>query len=300
MQNQERENETMLTAAGEAAKKAAWAYLATTVGDQPKVRVVHPHWEGQSVWVATGRTSAKARQMERNSKVELFYQVQMPDLVHLTVTGRARFIEDAAEKQRLWSLFDYDLGQFFKGVADPDYGLLRIDADRIELTGLMEMTSGKPPRVWRRRTATSSARQRAFVNYAIKFEQAYASGDWSIIAPCFTDDAAYVVSGAEAFAGTYQSRDGILAYFASITAGLDKRFASREVIVLDGLEDRGDHVWMHWETIYRLNGAPDFHMQGESHAYFDGTQMRRLEDWIPPEVAERTAAYMAEHGGKLA
>jgi len=47
------------------------------------------------------------------------------------------------------------------------------------------------------------------------------------------------------------------------------------------------------------HGAPDFRMQGESRAYFDGSQMRRLEDWIPPEVAERTAAYMAEHGAKL-
>ena len=39
MQNQGRENEMLLTAAGGAAKKATWAYLATTVGDQPKVRI---------------------------------------------------------------------------------------------------------------------------------------------------------------------------------------------------------------------------------------------------------------------
>jgi hypothetical protein len=150
-----------------------------------------------------------------------------------------------------------------------------------------------------REHAKCSARQRVFINYAVKFEQAYASGDWSIIAPCFTEDAVYVVSGAEAFAGTYKGRDGVLAFFANITTALDKRFASREVVVLDGLEDRGDHVWMRWETIYKLKGAPDFRMQGESRAYFNGSQMCRLEDWIPPEVAERTAAYMAEHGAKL-
>lgn len=145
----------------------------------------------------------------------------------------------------------------------------------------------------------SSEHVRHFVNYAIKFEQAYASGDWSLIAPCFTVDAGYAVSGSEAFAGTHQGRDAILAYFAGVTGAFDKRFVSREVIVIDGLEDRGDHVWMRWETIYRLDGAPDLHMEGESRAYFDGAQMLRLEDWIPPEFAERTAAYMAEHGAKL-
>ena len=40
-------------------------------------------------------------------------------------------------------------------------------------------------------------------------------------------------------------------------------------------------------------------MEGESSAYFDGLRMRRLEDRIPPEFAERTMAYMTEHGAKL-
>ena len=50
--------------------KATWAYLATASGDQPKVRVVHPAIEGERVWVATGRNSAKARHLARNQKVE--------------------------------------------------------------------------------------------------------------------------------------------------------------------------------------------------------------------------------------
>jgi len=47
--------------AREVGAKATWAYLATIIGDQPKVRVVHPAIEGRRVWVATGRNSAKAR-----------------------------------------------------------------------------------------------------------------------------------------------------------------------------------------------------------------------------------------------
>jgi general stress protein 26 len=134
-----------------AASKATWAYLATTVGSQPKVRVVHPAFEGERVWVATGRGSAKARQIAKNSNVELFYQIGA-EMVHLTVTGKARFVEDMAEKKRIWNgkVFDYDLSQFWPaGPEADDFGLMLITPARIELTSLSEMTTGKKPEVWR-------------------------------------------------------------------------------------------------------------------------------------------------------
>jgi general stress protein 26 len=134
-----------------AATKAIWAYLATAVGSQPKVRVVHPAFEGQRVWVATGRASAKARHIDKNPKVELFYQIGA-EMVHLTVTGKAKFVEDLAEKKRIWNskLFDYDLAQFWPGGPESkDFGLMLITPDRVELTSLPEMTTGKKPEVWR-------------------------------------------------------------------------------------------------------------------------------------------------------
>jgi len=133
------------------ASKATWAYLATTIGNQPKVRVVHPAFEGERVWVATGRKSAKARQIAKNSKVELFYQIGA-EMVHLTVTGVARFVEDASDKKRIWDskVFDYDLSQFWPaGPSSDDFGLMLITPARVELTSLAEMTTGKKPEVWR-------------------------------------------------------------------------------------------------------------------------------------------------------
>lgn len=135
-----------------AAGKATWAYLATAVGDQPKVRVVHPAFEGERVWIATGRGSAKAQQVGKNSNVEMFYQVGA-DTVHLTVTGKAVFVEDLAEKKRVWDakLFDYDLSQFWPdGAEAKDFGLMLITPTRVELTSLPEMMTGKKPEVWRR------------------------------------------------------------------------------------------------------------------------------------------------------
>ena len=133
------------------AAKATWAYLATSVEGQPKVRVVHPACEGERVWVATGRASAKARHIDKNPRIELFYQIGA-DMIHLTVTGKAKFVEDVAEKKRVWNgkVFDYDLSQFWPGGPESkDFGLMLIEADRVELTSLAEMTTGKKPEVWR-------------------------------------------------------------------------------------------------------------------------------------------------------
>jgi general stress protein 26 len=133
------------------AAKATWAYLATADGNQPKVRVVHPAFEGERVWVGTGRTSPKAGHVTRNSNVELFYQIGA-DMVHLTVTGKAKFVEDLAEKKRIWDgkVFDYDLSQFWPaGPESSDFGLMLITPTRVELTSLPEMITGKKPEVWR-------------------------------------------------------------------------------------------------------------------------------------------------------
>ena len=135
----------------DAAQKATWAYLATANGDQPKVRVVHHAFEGERVWIATGRSSAKGKQIAKNSKVELFYQAG-PEFVHLTVTGRARFIDDPAEKKRVWEgkVFDYDLAQFWPGGHQaPEFGLMLVTPSRIELTSMMDMMQGKQPLLWR-------------------------------------------------------------------------------------------------------------------------------------------------------
>ena len=135
----------------ETAAKATWAYLATANGNQPKVRVVHPAFERERVWVATGRGSAKAGHVEKNSNVELFYQIG-PDMVHLTVTGKATFVEDLAEKKRIWDakIFDYDLSQFWpEGPTSKDLGLMLITPTRVELTSLPEMMTGKKPEIWR-------------------------------------------------------------------------------------------------------------------------------------------------------
>ena len=97
---------------------------------------------------------------------------------------------------------------------------------------------------------------RHVLNYAIKFEQAYAARDWTLIEPCFTPEATYVVSGAAAFAGTHEGREAVLRYFAAVTEGFDRRFDAREVLVVDGPAEREGCLWFRWAAIYHLAGAP--------------------------------------------
>lgn len=131
-----------------ASRKAVWAAVATTAGGAPRVRLVHPTWEGETLWFATGTSSPKVAQLRADPRVDLQYQVAPPDFVHVLVRGRAEIVTDAAEKARVWDVIDYDLGQFWPGgPADPDYTLVRVTPERVELS---EMFGMRNQRVWTR------------------------------------------------------------------------------------------------------------------------------------------------------
>ena len=139
----------------------------------------------------------------------------------------------------------------------------------------------------------------AFVNYVIRFEQAYAADDWSLIEPCFTEDASYVVTGAGAFAGTHSGREAVLAYFRNVMNGFDRRFGRRAVEATEGPYEREGVVKMPWVAIYKAPGAPDLRMEGESTVHFQGARIQRLEDHIPPASGEQALRWMGEHASKL-
>ena len=52
-------------AVDEACRKAVWAAVGTIDGNVPRVRMVHPTWEGDVLWFATGSGSPKARPISR-------------------------------------------------------------------------------------------------------------------------------------------------------------------------------------------------------------------------------------------
>jgi general stress protein 26 len=136
-----------------AARDSSRAYLATTDNGQPRVRVVFPAFEDRVLWIATQPRSAKALQIARDPRVELFFEVgtQRP-ITHLTVTGNARLISDLDERIRVWNLriFGYDLREFWpSGPDSKDLTLIHIDPLRVELGVQPAQWLGQKPEVWR-------------------------------------------------------------------------------------------------------------------------------------------------------
>ena len=129
-----------------AAKKAIWCALATVDGNEPRVRMVHPTWEGDTLWVATGPQTAKAQQILENGAVDIQFQVAPDDFVHLLVRGNAEVLSDQATRDRIWEVMDYDLAQFWPdGASSAEYCVIRVEPARVELS---EMFGTMNKRVW--------------------------------------------------------------------------------------------------------------------------------------------------------
>ncbi|MBT4159782.1 MAG: pyridoxamine 5'-phosphate oxidase family protein [Gammaproteobacteria bacterium] len=143
----EEERNDFFEAVDTACKKAIWCAIATVEGNEPRVRMVHPTWDGDVLWFATGPESPKARQMKDNPQVDIQYQVAPPDFFHVMVRGTAELITDQATKNHAWDAIDYDLTQFGStGPDDPNFLPIRITPTRVELS---EMFGSANQKVWR-------------------------------------------------------------------------------------------------------------------------------------------------------
>jgi general stress protein 26 len=142
----ESERADFFRAVAEASKRAVWCALATSSSCGARVRIVHPTWEGETLWFATGTTSPKVRHIDEDPRIELQYQVSPPDFVHILVRGVAKIVKDEEEKRRVWDVIDYDLSQFWSGgPEDRNYTLVRIEPQRVELS---KMFGALDKRVW--------------------------------------------------------------------------------------------------------------------------------------------------------
>jgi general stress protein 26 len=143
----EAEKQAFFSDVDEACKKAIWCAIATIDGDAPRVRMIHPTWDGDVLWFATGPDSPKAHQMRANSNVDIQYQVAPPDFIHVMVRGKAELITDQDTKNHAWDAIDYDLTQFgSSGPDDPNFLPVKIVPTRVELS---EMFGSMNKRIWR-------------------------------------------------------------------------------------------------------------------------------------------------------
>jgi hypothetical protein len=139
-----------------------------------------------------------------------------------------------------------------------------------------------------------------FARYAMAFEEACGSDDWSTVSSFFTDDAVYETFAGPPFGGRHEGRSAVIEHLKESVDGFDRRFDTREPPeLLAGPELRDGAVWIRWRVIYRLAGAPPLALEGEETAVFDGDRICRLEDRFEDEMSAAVIEWMDAHGDKL-
>lgn len=138
-----------------------------------------------------------------------------------------------------------------------------------------------------------------FIKYAAAFEQAYASDDWSLVAPFFTDDAVYEAQLPEPLGGRFEGRAAILGYFKFVLDNFDRRFASREIGLVSGPREEGDSVWLRGFARYVAPGVPDLYFELEETIWLDGDRIRKMEDRYDAAAIADLEAYLRDHGATL-
>jgi len=138
-----------------------------------------------------------------------------------------------------------------------------------------------------------------FQEYAAAFEEVFRSDDWSALEPYFTEDAVYEILGGPPFGGRHQGRDAVFTHLKGSLDGFDRRFASRELELLEGPALREGSVWLRWRASYKSPGLPELVIDGEETVSFEGDRIRRLEDRFPPQMSPITEAWLGAYGDRL-
>ncbi len=130
---------------GEILQQSQLASFATISGSgKPWVRYVFCLGQADmSIRFATFTNSRKVAQIKQNPEVHLTCGISDPAEMrpYLQIQGRAEFVSDRAERHGFWK---ESLTAYFNGPDDPNYGIVVITPERIELCTPGSTT----PEVW--------------------------------------------------------------------------------------------------------------------------------------------------------
>jgi hypothetical protein len=139
-----------------------------------------------------------------------------------------------------------------------------------------------------------------FAKYADAFEKAFASNDWKMLEPYFTDDAVYEVKDVPPpLGGVASGRDAVLAYFDRTIAAFDRKFATRALLLREGPRDDGDSVWIRGAVRYTAPGVPDLEFELEETVWFEGDRIRRMEDRCAAAEVAKVQDWARAHGDRI-
>jgi len=119
--------------------------LATSEGDQPRVRPVTLIRHRDSFWVATGAESAKVAQIRANPKVEFCLPLKSEEgNGYVRVGGSGEVVDDQRIKEDLACHIEF-FANYWKGADDPTYALIKISPREVEYMRPGEMLPHRFP-----------------------------------------------------------------------------------------------------------------------------------------------------------
>jgi general stress protein 26 len=134
--------DTLLVAAREIMQAARYCALVTLdESGAPRARTMDSFSPGpdMTVWLGTNRHTRKVRQIEADPRVALYYAA--PDASgYVTLLGRARLVDDEAEKAARWKP---EWEAFYPDRAS-DYLLIEVVPERIEIVDYGRGIVGDP------------------------------------------------------------------------------------------------------------------------------------------------------------
>jgi general stress protein 26 len=109
------------------------AALATVDGDAPRVRPVALIHHDHKLWVSTGTTDNKVKQILLNPNVEFYFLVgdDPKDAGYVRGFGQAEIVEDEATRVELARAMPF-FSTFWTDASDPNFTLLRLRVSALE------------------------------------------------------------------------------------------------------------------------------------------------------------------------
>jgi predicted ester cyclase len=145
---------------------------------------------------------------------------------------------------------------------------------------------------------TPTPLERSF-QYMRAFEVAFVTGDWSVLAPHFCEDAVHTVANGGPLSGRTVGRAAVIAGLRGDVDRIDRRFDLRIPEVIEGPVTRADGVWMRFRLTLRRAGVPDLVLEGDHLATYRDGGIATLGERLGDGIGERVDAYLAAWGDSL-
>ncbi len=111
--------------------QAKAGFLATTDGSRATVRPMgSPTWVGHELWFASAVKSTKVEDIKKKPCVE--FCAADSQWRHVRISGLCKVSTDRADRQKFIDLVP-SAKDYFKGIDDPNYAVLRIKIEHIRL-----------------------------------------------------------------------------------------------------------------------------------------------------------------------